>query len=345
MRYNIGMSSQPINRREFLRLSGLFLSGALLAACNQAVESGENENDAPLISTDLPESPAFQTEETTPTVNVLASGLDFPEGPAFDPEGNLWCTELLGGNLVRLEGEKIVRYPTGGRPNGLAFDRKGRAWVCDSGQNAIRRFDPATDVWETLVDSLDGDPLQSPNDLCFDASGNLLFTCPNFADTSPTGYVCCLTPDGKLSRIVEGFYRPNGLDIVDGGDALVVADTYRKVLVKGAWVGGGQSGTQTWKDPVEWVEVGGREGPDGMVPGKDGLLYAAIYGDGVLRVIDAEGQIISEYNLPGANPTNAAVDPSGKLGLVVTETENGQLLSLPEIQPGVAIFDGGEAWQ
>jgi hypothetical protein len=33
------------------------------------------------------------------------------------------------------------------------------------------------------------------------------------------------------------------------------------------------------------------------------------------------------------------------LGLVVTETEHGQLLSLPDIKPGTAIFDGGDAWQ
>ena len=81
-----------------------------------------------------------------------------------------------------------------------------------------------------------------------------------------------------------------------------------------------------------------------MCFGADGLLYQAIYGDGVVRVVDSAGAVTAELALPGANPTNTAIDPSGKLGLVVTETEKGQLLSLPWVQPGVAIFDGGEAW-
>ncbi len=273
-------------------------------------------------------------------IDVLASGLEFPEGPAFAPDGSLWCTELLGGNLVRLSAGGIERIPTGGRPNGLAFDWKGRAWVCDSGQNALRRYDPQSGGWQTLADRIDGVPLQAPNDLCFDAVGNLLFTCPNFANTEPVGYVCCLTPGGALTRIAEGYYRPNGLEIVDGGDSLVVADTYQKMLFKGRW----DAGSQSWTDVQDWAQVGGAEGPDGMAPGMDGLLYQAIYGDGVIRVVDLAGVIVRELDMPGLNPTNAAVDPSGELGLVITETENGQLLSLPNVQPGVAIFDGSGYW-
>jgi hypothetical protein len=38
------------------------------------------------------------------------------------------------------------------------------------------------------------------------------------------------------------------------------------------------------------------------------------------------------------NPTNAAFDPTNRLGLVVTEAEKGLLLSLPEVGPGVTLF-------
>jgi len=235
----------------------------------------------------------------------------------------------------------MERIPTNGRPNGLAFDWKGRAWVCDSGQNSVRRFDPEGGIWETLVDRIDGVRLQAPNDLCFDSAGNLLFTCPNFANKEPTGYVCCLAPGGILSRVADGYYRPNGIEIVEGGESLVVADTLQKVLFKGRW----DAHTQTWTDVRKWADVGGAEGPDGMAPGMDGLLYQAIYGDGVIRVVDPGGVIARELSMPGLNPTNAAIDPSGKLGLVVTETEHGQLLSIPEIQPGHAIFDGEGFWE
>jgi gluconolactonase len=340
------MKSLIINRREFLRLSAVTLAGSLIAACKSL-----NTEEADSTDSELPTSSAqgkiLETSSVSvpalvvPMVNVLASGLDFPEGPAFDAQGILWCTELLGGNLVRWVEGSFTRIPVNGRPNGLAFDRQNRAYICDSEQNAIRRFDPVAETWETLVDQVDGNSLQTPNDLSFDAEGNLLFTCPNFADNEPTGYVCCLKPDGTIKKIAEGYYRPNGLDIVDDGKSLVVADTYRKSLYKGEW----DSQTLSWNQPRLWAMVGGSEGPDGMCPGQDGMLYQAIYGDGSVKVINRSGKIKQTLVVPGANPTNVAVDPSGKLGLVVTETEKGQLISLPEIQPGVAIFDGGEAWK
>ncbi|NJO01721.1 MAG: hypothetical protein HC880_08535 [Bacteroidia bacterium] len=52
------------------------------------------------------------------TTRVLAAGLDFPEGPLFDLSGNIWLVELKGGNLVEIRAGEVIRYPTGGSPNG-----------------------------------------------------------------------------------------------------------------------------------------------------------------------------------------------------------------------------------
>ncbi len=322
-----------MRRRDFLLKASAWGVAGLLTACGSTSTA--------VIPTPVLPPTTSTTPTGSPTVHVLAEGLAFPEGPAFDPQGYLWCTELGAGNLVRWAEGEWVRISTGGRPNSLAFDRQGRAWVPDSEQNAIRRYDPADDTWETLLADLDGRPLLSPNDLTFDAKGNLIFTCPNFASEASDGYVVCLKPDGSAQIVAEGYYRPNGLDVIDGGKALVVADTFQKTIFKGAW----DDSACQWNEVQAWAKVGGREGPDGMAPGADGLLYQAIYGDGIIRVIDASGETVKAINLPGRNPTNVAIDPSGKLGLVVTEAEKGLLLSFPEIQPGVANFDGGDAWK
>lgn len=324
-----------LNRRSFLVRSIQISAAGLLAACAEASPS-----IVPSLTPAPSASPAQAREEEKHKVIILVDGLNFPEGPAFDPQGNLWCTELGAGNLVLWKGGQVKRFATNGKPNGLAFDQKGRAWVPDSEQNAIRRFDPSCEKWETLLDNIEGQPLQAPNDLSFDARGNLLFTCPNFANNQPTGYVVCLKPDRSALKIAQGLYRPNGLDIVEGGKALVVGDTYQKTLLKGAW----DDQSCTWMDPKAWAKVGGSEGPDGMIPGADGRLYQAIYGDGIIRVIDANGETLEKIRLPGMNPTNVAIDPSGKLGLVVTEAEKGLLLSIPDVQPGDAIFHGTNAW-
>lgn len=327
-----------ISRRSFLRRVLALTAGGLIAGC-RAVEVSTPIADSLSPTDDVPA--AESAAEPAPEYIILAEGLDFPEGPAFDPQGGLWCTEIGAGTVVKWVDGKVERLETGGKPNSMAFDRQGRVWICDSGQNKIRRLDLESGEWETLLAEVDGEGLQTPNDLSFDARGNLLFTCPNFASEERKGYVVCLSPDGKARKIGADYYRPNGLDIVEGGEALVVADTYQRTLFKGAW----DAEKLEWSEVKAWAEVGGSEGPDGMAFGADGLLYQGIYGDGVVRVVDGTGKVTREIAVPGRNVTNVAVDPSGKLGIVVTETEKGRLISFPGIQPGAAIYDGGDKWK
>ena len=269
-----------------------------------------------------------------PDVRVLLDGLAFPEGPAFHPDGSLWCTEIRGGNLVRYDPAGPRRYPSNGRPNGLAFDSRGVAWVCDAQLSAIRCFDPRTERWSIAVDSIDGEPLARPNDLAFDPAGTLVFTCPGNSREAPTGYVCALRPDGTLSRIGEHLQFPNGLAFTDGGATLVVAETFRQRLWKGGWDAAGAR----WIDPQPYADVGGPIGPDGMALAADDLMWVAVCGSWQIKGVDPAGAVVRAVSLPGSVPTNAAFDPSGRLGLVVTESDRGLLLSVPSLGPGVPLF-------
>ncbi len=99
----------------------------------------------------------------------------FPEGPAFDSQSRLWFVELKG-NICRLDGEKVVRIPTGVIPMGwrvgpmIAFGFVMPFKICD-----IRVYDPRWETFETICAQLD-EPLNKPDDLAFDRVGNLLFT-------------------------------------------------------------------------------------------------------------------------------------------------------------------------
>ncbi|MDR9382400.1 MAG: SMP-30/gluconolactonase/LRE family protein, partial [Natronomonas sp.] len=77
-----------------------------------------------------------------------------------------------------------------------------------------------------------------PNDLAFDAEGNLVFTCsghPEDAPNEPTQYVCCYLPDGTIEKIAEGLVFPNGLTFTpDGG--IVVAETYKHRLLRASGI-------------------------------------------------------------------------------------------------------------
>ncbi len=268
---------------------------------------------------------------------LLAQQLQFPEGPAFDANGDLWFVELEGGCLTRWSNGDLTRHTCGGSPNGLAFDARGRAWFCDAGQNAVRCYDPAAGQSTIIVDQIDGAPLLMPNDLAFDRSGNLLFTCPGDSGDTPAGYVCCLRPDGTLVKIAEQLYFPNGLAFMDNGATLVVAETYRQRLWRGAW----DSERCRWIGAQPWAEVGELpDGPDGMAVGADGLLYVAIYSGGCVKAVNPAGQVAAVYPLPGRCPTNVAFDPTGKLGMVITEAEQGQLLQCADLGPGIPLFAG-----
>lgn len=258
-------------------------------------------------------------------IELLAEGLHFPEGPAFAADGSLWAVELKGGNLVQLKGGQLHRFPVGGGPNGIAIDGAGYIWFCDSGQNALRRFDPKTQQTETMVRQCGTETLNKPNDLAFDRNGNLVFTCPDNSRQEPTGYVCVLTPTGEVRKIAQGLYFPNGLAFSADGKELVIAETYRHRLWKGRW----NAEAGGWDAAKIWCTIGGPDGPggpDGMAFGEDKNLYVAVYGTASVKVVSPEGIAIGQISLPGQNPTNCAFTPSGKGNLVITEAEKGQIL-------------------
>jgi sugar lactone lactonase YvrE len=278
---------------------------------------------------------------TDSSCHVIAEGLNFPEGPVFDPAGRLWCVELKAGNLVRLDHAGLQRIATGGTPNGLAVDWRGVLWFCDAGQMAIRTYDPAKGDFATVCAEVEGAPLFKPNDLAFDSLGNLLFTCPGDSRTEPTGYVCCLSPDGRVRKIQEGMFFPNGLALCADGTELFVAETYKQRLWKGAW----DARSRQWKDATPCsTPLPGAPGPDGMAFDDKGGLYIAVYGAGHVVQLNPDGSIGRTWATPGKNPTNVAFDPSGRLGLVVTEAERGHLLSLPARQTRGSVLYNGETF-
>ena len=264
-------------------------------------------------------------------VSILAENLSFPEGPAFDSLGRLWAVELKGESLVCLEGVSLRRVPVGGRPNGLAVDGEDRVLFCDSGHNAIRRHDPARGTTETLLSEIDGVALNMPNDLAFDPAGNLVFTCPGTSREEPTGYVGVRRMDGSAARGASDLYFPTGLAFTPDGRELVVAETYRQRIWRGVW----DAAAARWIEPRVWATgLNGPPGPDGLAFAEDGTLFVAVYGSGCIFHLDLAGRLIEHLPLPGANPTNCAFDPSGRLGLVVTEAATGRLLSLARPERG-----------
>jgi gluconolactonase len=251
---------------------------------------------------------------------TLASGLDFPEGPSVAPDGTIWLSELRGGRIVRCapDGE-VTRYPVGGAPNGTALAGDGSLWFCDAERNQVRRFDPASGDTEVMIEHIEGQPLDAPNDLAFHPDGSLVFTCPGSSRREPTGYVCRRTADGTVTRIADGLLFPNGIAFSPDASRIVIAETYGCRVIGGAW--------QAQLHLAPLLETPGPIGADGVAVTGDGSLHSCVYGGGILRSA-TPGHPARDIALPDAHPAGCAADPLGRWDLIITGTETGILLGV-----------------
>ncbi|QQV77592.1 SMP-30/gluconolactonase/LRE family protein [Sphingomonas aliaeris] len=260
----------------------------------------------------------------TGDLQCIAQGLRFPEGPVFAPDGSLWCVEMRGGALARLTDNSrgkydVERFDVGGEPNGLAIYR-GKLWFCDAA-GSIRQLDGA--LAPTIELPPEHPPLRRPNDLAFDSAGTLVFTCPGSPTEDRRGQVWCRNSAGGTSLLADGMSFPNGLAFTPDGHDLIVAETFTGILWRGAW----EPDAQRWHARRPWATLPTKIGPDGIAFGPDGLLYVALYGRGEIHVVADDGSARVCLRTPGNRPTNLAFDPGGRLGLVITEAERGEMLA------------------
>ncbi|MFN0292590.1 SMP-30/gluconolactonase/LRE family protein [Pedobacter helvus] len=255
-------------------------------------------------------------------MRIILDHLKFPEGPCFDSSGNIWLVEKDAGNLVAVIGETHQRHHVDGAPNGIAIDKNNLIWFCDSKQNSIRTFDPILQKTTTMVDNFNGTALKMPNDLTFTREGDLLFTCPGNSLNDNTGYICCFTREKELFKIFEGMYYPNGLALNKNQSHLFVAETGTKQIWKFNW----DNKNKQLSEKTLFAETGGEVGPDGIAFDNEGNLYVAVYGSGKVRVWNENGKWLEDIAALGYNPTNCAIDPFAKKGLIITEAETGILV-------------------
>jgi len=261
-------------------------------------------------------------------VSVLASQLKFPEGPVVTSTGRIFCVELLGGVITEYhpQSKTTTKYEVDGAPNGLLVYDDFTLYFCDSKQHAIRALDLKTFQTKTLASQIHGVPLRAPNDLIKDSAGNILFTCPGGSQHQGIGYLCALTVNQEVKLLAENMYFPNGLLLINEEKNILINETWQHRILIGDY----DKESLKITNLRPFYVIGGTAEPDGLTLSKDGLIYAAVFGTGKVWVFDRFGTLQRQIALPGHKPTNVCFDPTGELGLLVTEAENGQLLSILE---------------
>ncbi len=259
-------------------------------------------------------------------IEVLGEGFTWSEGPVWlsdkewllfsdVPENRVYRWREESGVEVYLEPSGFTGEETDSREpgsNGLTLDAAGNLILCQHGDRRIARFtgdfeDPKPQ-FETIIDRYEGKRFNSPNDLVYDAAGNLYFTDPPYGLNKdmmndpkkelPFQGVYRLSAEGDLALITKEMSRPNGIGLSPDGQTLYVANSDPE---KAIWMtfqlneNGAVESENLFYDATEWV---GKEPglPDGLKVDRQGNIWAT--GPGGVWVFNAEGTVLGKIK-PG----------------------------------------------
>lgn len=223
---------------------------------------------------------------------VAVEGFEFTDGLSTDAEGNLYFSDVKGGDAVfksDLEGKvtKFIKDAPG--ISGLQWGSDGKLYACVAREQRVVVFDENGEETE-LVNEV------RPNDLVVTHDGNLYFTM------TPTKEIRRIDPEGEMTVVSEGVVtKPNGITLSRDQGTLAVSD---------------HGGKHVWVFTIE---------DDGSLsnPGNDMTMRTPVKTPNIARgdgmATDAHGRyyVTTAEGLQMFNPT-------GRLGGVITTPDPDQ---------------------
>jgi gluconolactonase len=273
------------------------------------------------------------------TAKKVVADCKFTEGPAYSPKGFLLFSDIPNSRIVRVDADgssSDFLKPSGGA-NGLVFDGAGHLYACQGQARRVVKIAIQDGKIETLCDSYDGKPLNSPNDLALDAHGGLYFTDPRYGADAKIDQSCMgvyyINANGKTTRVIDSLQRPNGILVSLDSKTLYIAEPNRRDLWKYEIQAPGQLGSGKVIFTGDEKKDGG--GPDGMCLDQHGNIYTT-YND--IVVLNREGELIGRIPVP-EHPANCTLGgPDGKTLYVTARTS---LYSLPTNIGAAPLFAKG----
>jgi gluconolactonase len=212
----------------------------------------------------------------------VVGDLKFGEGPAWHPDGYLLFEDVPNSRTLKLsaaDAVSVYRDQTE-NANGLAFDGERRLVVCEGndpvrGRRLVRIEKDGTVT--VLADRYQGKRLNSPNDVTVDRRGHIYFTDPRYSKRESLELdkegVYRVSPDGRLTRIIDSLTRPNGIVVTRDGRTLYVADNASPGGVVQLWAYDLDARGDARAGRVIYDFVEGR-GIDGMTLDEAGRIWA-----------------------------------------------------------------------
>ena len=314
----------------------MLLTAVLITACGSsepvtpATEQTPDLNVETVVGEILRVDPRLdELIATDARIEKLADGFVFIEGPVWDRnESRLLFSDVRGNTIYQwtetngatpfidpvFEGDRTGRGSISS--NGLTLDAEGRLIICEHGNRRISRLE-ADGSRSVVVDTYQGNQLNSPNDAVYASDGSLYFTDPPYGleglEDSPLreldfNGVYRLRPDGELEVLVQDQSRPNGIALSPDEQTLYVANSDAENMVWMAY----DLDTSGTSNPRVFYDVNDQAAPgaaDGMKVDTTGNIFAT--GPGGVWVFDPDGTHLGTI-MPGEVTANVGWGNDGR---------------------------------
>jgi gluconolactonase len=289
---------------------------------------------------------------------VVAEGLKFPEGPVAMPDGSVIFVELLAGKLNRAWGNGKIEViaDLGGSPAGAAIGPDGAIYIANVGgvhrekflclegpENTgyISRVDLSTGRVERLYDRCGEHSLSAPDDLVFDARGNIWFTDIGraFARSKEYGGLYYCAPDGSF--ITQAHFPGlsyNGVGLLPGENSVVVADTRSARLLRFDLEAPGRiAPTPQGQSPAHLMAtIPGDCRVDSLAVLESGAVAVGVLEQGGIATVRPDGSI-DRVSFPDASVTNIAFGGPDMRTAFITLSRTGRVIKVRWPEPGLRL--------
>jgi gluconolactonase len=210
--------------------------------------------------------------------------LNHPEGIAVDESGAVWCGGSAG-EVYRLpaDGSRLeLVASSGGYALGMAFDRRGRLYVCDLKHRTVMRREPTTGTYERWARVPAERPMVAPNFPVVDHDRGCLYVSDSNVAHRPGMGVWRLDLETGSATLWwdEPMDFANGMALDTEAGTLYVAESWgRRVTAIAIGDDGMATGARTVVDGIDGVV-------DGLALAADGTLYLACYAPSQIMRLD-----------------------------------------------------------